>query len=176
MGRSNAPRILLVGRPGVGKTTVVRRLARLLSSMRVSLAGFTTEEIRVAGRRVGFVVESLSGEHGVLAHVDLAGPPRVGKYGVDLAAFERIALPGLAAPADVVVIDELGRMELASAPFRDAVQALFDREIPVVATMHAHHDPFTDALKRRPHVELVHVTERKREELPARLAEGLGSP
>jgi nucleoside-triphosphatase len=176
MGRSNAPRILLVGRPGIGKTTVVRRLARLLSSMRVSLAGFTTEEIRVAGRRVGFVVESLSGEHGVLAHVDLAGPPLVGKYGVDLAAFERIALPALAAPADVVIIDELGKMELASAPFRDAVQSLFDREIPVVATMHAHHDPFTDALKRRPHVELVRVTERKREELPARLAEGLGSP
>ncbi len=70
------------------------------------------------------MVETLSGDRGVLAHVALPGPPRVGRYGVDLQAFERIALPALAAsqPGGVVVVDELGKMELASAAFRDVVR------------------------------------------------------
>jgi len=164
------PRILLEGRPGVGKTTVARRLVAFLRSAHISLAGFTTEEIREGGRRVGFAVESLAGEGGVLAHVDLPGPPRVGKYGVDLAGFERIALTALAEPAEVVVIDELGKMELASAPFRDAVTELFDRDAPLVATTHAYAHPFTDGLKRRPDVELIRVTGANRQALPGELA------
>jgi nucleoside-triphosphatase len=163
--------LLIQGRPGVGKTTVARRLVQLLSDAGIPVGGFTTEEIREAGRRVGFVVEAVSGKRDVLAHVALPGPPRVGKYGVDLHAFERIALPALAAPPKgVVVIDELGKMELASAPFRDAVCALLDRNASVVATVHVFPHPFTDALKRRPDVEMREVTRDIRDALPARLA------
>lgn len=169
------PRILLEGRPGVGKTTVARRLVAFLRSADISLAGFTTEEIRRGGRRIGFAVESLSGERGVLAHVGLPGPPRVGKYGVDLAAFEAIALPALAEAAEVVVIDELGRMELASAPFRQAAAALFEREIALVATLHAYGHPFIDGLMRRPDVEVVRVTGTNRQTLPGELAARLVS-
>jgi len=111
------PRLLLEGRPGVGKTTVARRLVTLLRRSGVPAAGFTTVELRTAGRREGFLVEAASGAKEVLAHVDLPGPPRVGRYGVDLAAFERVALPALRVPrtGGVVVVDELGKMELASA-------------------------------------------------------------
>jgi len=169
-------KILLEGRPGVGKTTVARRLVDLLRGSGLRLAGFTTEELRERGRRVGFAVESLAGGRGVLAHVDYPGPPTVGKYGVDLAEFERIALPALEGDVDVVVIDELGKMELASPAFRAAVETLFDREVAVVATVHVHRHALTDALKSRPGVVVVHVTERKREALPrelaARLSEG----
>lgn len=169
-------KILLEGRPGVGKTTVARRLVDLLRGSGLRLAGFTTEELRQRGRRVGFAVESLAGgRRGVLAHVDYPGPPTVGKYGVDLAEFERIALPTLEAEVDVVVIDELGKMELASPAFRAAVERLFDREVAVVATVHAHRHPLTDALKSRPGVEVVHVTERKREALPRDLASRVSS-
>ncbi len=159
----------------MGKTTVARRLVAALRAAGITLAGFTTEEIREGGRRVGFAVESLSGERGVLAHVDLPGPLRVGKYGVDRAAFERIALPALALPADVVVLDELGKMELASAPFRGGVTALFDRDIAIVATVHAYGHAFTDALKRRPDVEVVRVTGANRRTLPGELAARLAA-
>lgn len=168
-------KFLLEGRPAVGKTTVALRLVDLLRGSGLRLAGFTTEEIRERGRRVGFAVESLGGGRGVLAHVNYKGPPNVGKYGVDLAEFERVALPTLEADADVVVIDELGKMELASPAFRDAVERLFDREVAVVATVHVHRHPLTDALKSRPGVEVVHVTERKREALPLNLASRLSS-
>lgn len=132
------PRILLEGRPGVGKTTVALRLVDELRSRDVEVAGFTTRELREHERRVGFAIEDLAGGRGVLAHVDLPGPPRVGRYGVDLAAFERIALPALRRPADFVVIDELGKMELASAAFRRAASDLFDPGGPtIVATVQA---------------------------------------
>jgi nucleoside-triphosphatase len=137
----------------------------------VPLAGFFTEEIRERRARVGFRIETFVGGREVLAHVDLPGPPRVGKYGVDLEAFERLALPGLEPPATgATVIDELGKMELASARFRDAVSALLDAEVPLVATVHAFLHPFTDELKRRPGVELVRLTRANRDELPDALA------
>lgn len=164
------PRILLEGRPGIGKTTVIGRCVERLRAADSSVAGFTTEELREGGRRVGFAIEEVGGDRDVLAHVDLPGPPRVGRYGVDLAAFERIALPSLRTPADVVVVDELGKMELASPAFREAVTELFDGDRAVVATVHAFHHPFTDALKRRADVELVRVTERSRGSLPEELA------
>jgi nucleoside-triphosphatase len=165
-------RLLLEGRPGIGKTTVARRLLALLRDAGVPLGGFVTDEVRTGGRREGFAVQTVAGQRGVLAHVELPGPPRVGRYGVDLPAFERVALPAMAAPrpVGVVVVDELGRMELASAAFRDAMSDLLDREVAVVATVHVHRHPFTDALKRRPDLRVIRVTERSRDALPERLA------
>jgi nucleoside-triphosphatase len=167
-------RLLLEGRPGIGKTTVARRLLALLRDAGIPTGGFVTDEIRRGGHREGFAVQTVAGQRGVLAHVELQGPPRVGRYGVDLPAFERVALPAMAAPQPVgvvvVVVDELGRMELASAAFRDAMSDLLDREVAVVATVHVHRHPFTDALKRRPDLRVIRVTERSRDALPERLA------
>ncbi|MGP3950017.1 NTPase [Streptomyces sp. 7N604] len=171
-------RILLEGRPGVGKTTAVRRLAALLRTRGV--VGFTTEEIRHGGTRVGFALETLAGERAVLAHVDFPGPPRVGRYGVDLGVMERLALLSLtSAPRDpgrLVLIDELGRMELACTAFQDAVRSLFEADADIVATVHAHRDPFTDALKQRADIELVPLTRANRDALPGELAARLENP
>jgi nucleoside-triphosphatase len=170
-------RVLLEGRPAIGKTTVARRLVALLREADVPVAGFVTEELRDRGRRVGFTVDTFDGVRAVLAHVDFPGPPRVGRYGVDLAAFERLALPALASVPDdaVAVIDELGKMELASEAFRSAVVRLLEQPVSFVATVHVARHPFTDPLKRRPEMEVVPVSARNRDELPARLAARVGS-
>jgi nucleoside-triphosphatase len=173
------PRLLLEGRPGIGKTTVARRLLHLLQEAGVPVGGFTTAELRTGGRREGFLVEAVSGAQEVLAHVDLPGPPRVGRYGVDLAAFDRVALPALRTPrtGGVVIVDELGKMELASAPFRDAVMQLLDRDVAVVATVHQARDRFTDALRRRSDIRVVRVAEATRDALPEQLMDRLvGTP
>lgn len=164
---------LIEARPGAGKTTALRRLAELLQERGATLAGFLTEETRDGGKRVGFSVETLRGERGTLAHVECPGLPRVGRYGVALGEFERLALPALRASADAVLIDELGKMELASVAFRDAVASLLDRGTPVVATVHVSRHPFTDRLKRRPDAEVVRLTRENRDELPRLLAERL---
>jgi nucleoside-triphosphatase len=168
-------RLLIEARPGAGKTTALSRLAERLEDAGVSLSGFLTREMRSKGRRVGFDIETFGGERGVLAHVDLPGPPRVGRYGVDLEEFERLALPALEAPASVVLIDELGKMELASERFRDAVLVMFEGDVPIVSTVHTFRHPFTDALKRRADVATVRLTAANRDGLPAELAERLGA-
>ncbi|MFG2290420.1 nucleoside-triphosphatase [Streptomyces sp. NPDC048595] len=174
-------RILLEGRPGSGKTTVVRRFAALLRSRGV--VGFTTEEIRQGAARTGFALEVLEdGPRAVLAHVDFPGPPRVGRYGVDLGVMERLALPALRSAAahpvagELALIDELGRMELACTGFQETVRRLFESDVDVVATVHAKSDPFTDALKRRADIELIQVTRANRDALPADLAARMERP
>jgi nucleoside-triphosphatase len=165
-------RVLVEARPGAGKTTAAIRLADRVRAAGLPLAGFFTEEMREGGVRVGFRIETFEGERGVLAHVERRGPPRVGKYGVDLDAFERLALPAVEPPAGgASVIDELGKMELASARFREAVTILFDSDVPLVATVHAFRHPFTDELKGRADVELVKLSRANRDELPAALAD-----
>jgi len=118
--------LLLTGRPGVGKTTVVQAVVRLFPG---EVGGFLTGEIRERGTRKGFSITSVEGESAVMAHVDFWSSVRVGKYAVDVPAFERIALPGLRDAIQrkrIIVIDEIGKMELASRKFREAV-----REAPV---------------------------------------------
>lgn len=165
-GIVQSTRILLEGRPGSGKTTLARRIVAGLRERDIPVAGFTTEEIREAGERVGFAIETVDGERDTLAHVDLPGPPRVGQYGVDLEPLERLAIPALQpAPGTLVVIDELGKMELASRAFRDAVEELFASPADVVATVHVFRHPLTDALKARPDVERLQVTAANRDDL-----------
>jgi nucleoside-triphosphatase len=166
-------KLLLEGRPGAGKTTVAQHVASMLAASGVPVRGFVTQEIREKGARIGFSIETLAGARAVLAHVDFAGPPRVSRYGVDLNALERIALPVLrdAGPHDVLVVDELGKMELASKAFREAVSAIFDEPRIIVATVQSTSDPLTDALKRRPDVETLRVSPSSRHSLPGQIAE-----
>ncbi|MDQ3933400.1 MAG: hypothetical protein M3340_02075 [Actinomycetota bacterium] len=165
-------RILLEGRPGSGKTTVARGLAGLLERDGEPVCGILTDEVRESGRRVGFTVERLGGPREMLAHVSFAGPPRVGRYGVDLDALERVALPALADArrGSTAIVDELGKMELASVAFRDAVLELLEQPVPVVATAQAAGHPFTRELKSRHEFAVERVTAATRADLPARLA------
>jgi nucleoside-triphosphatase len=154
---------------------VAVRLSRLLRDRGIAPAGFVTEELREGGRRIGFAVETFDGRRATLAHVDFSGPPRVGRYGVDLVAFEKVALPTLASAAEgeLVVIDELGKMELASEAFRRSVSEIFARRLPVVATVQIARHRFTDALKRE--AEVVCVTHGNRDGLPQALAARLAA-
>jgi nucleoside-triphosphatase len=166
-------RLLIEARPGAGKTTAIGHLAELLQEAGVPLSGFLTRELREGRRRVGFEIETFGGERGLLAHVDIKGPPKVSRYGVDLEGFERLALTALEPPGDdgAILIDELGKMELASERFREAVSALLERPVAIVATVHTAWHPFTDALKRRRDVSTVRLTARNRDRLPEEVAE-----
>lgn len=168
-------KILVEGRPGAGKTTVVRRVIELLNDAGLVVVGFTTAEIREGRKRVGFHVVSLGGSEAVLAHVDLPKDVRVGRYGVDVGAFERVALPELKRQGDVVVLDELGKMELFSDDFRAAVADLFEDRSRVLATVHVFAHPFTDACKKRPDVDIVTVNAHNRDVLPERVVHRLMS-
>ncbi len=171
---SPAPRhVLLTGRPGVGKTTVLTRLAELLKGRRV--AGFVTGEMRKGGQRQGFGATTFSGGSCVLARVGFSSPHRVGRYGVDVAAFEALVLPELSRPCHVLLIDEIGKMECFSAAFVERIRKQLDGRVPIVATVAASGGGFIAEVKQRPDVELWQVTRENRDQLPAALALGVSS-
>lgn len=168
---SHPQNILLTGRPGVGKTTVIIRLAERLADRTV--AGFYTEEIRRGGQREGFRAATFSGHATTLAHVRFKQRSRVGRYGVDVPAFEKLVLPELARPCAVLIVDEIGKMECFSSRFVSTVRALLDGEVPVVATVAVKGSGFIAEVKARADVALLEVTHANRDRLPADLTERL---
>ena len=165
--------LLLTGVPGSGKTTALRTVADGLGPQR--LAGFYTEEIRRGGVRTGFRLVTFDGRRAVLASVGRAGPPRVGKYGVDVAALDAVVEGALAGDgADVHLVDEIGKMECLSERFVGAMRTLLDRGRPVVATVARRGEGFIAEVKRRRDVELWEFTRANRNELPARIVAWLG--
>lgn len=165
--------LLLTGRPGVGKTTIVRQIADALGTR---AAGFYTEEILGPGGRKGFRVVTLDGRQATLAHVDIRSNSRVGRYGVDVAAFERAGVAALRAAieqAEIVVFDEIGKMELFSSQFKAAALKAIDCGKPVIATAMLAAHPWVDALKQMPGVQTIEVTQQNRGGLARRVLEWL---
>src|SRR5437867_186266 len=158
-------KILITGRPGSGKTTLIKRV---VEKMPQPAGGFYTEEIREHGRRVGFKIVTLGGRESVLAHVDFTGPERVSKYGLDLRGLEKIgvkAIHAALAAHRLVVIDEIGPMEIRSAAFREAVIEVLESDCPLLATIFARPLPFTEKLKRRPDVTIIELRPNNRAKL-----------
>ena len=149
---------LLTGRPGTGKTSLVKQVA---AQMKGKAGGFYTEEIRSQGVREGFRLVTLDGEDAILAHVNIHSPYRVSKYGVDIDALERVGIPALhkaAQQCNLVVIDEIGKMELFSADFRDTVSRMIDSGTKILGTIMLNPNPWADAIKRQPQVNVLTVT------------------
>lgn len=163
----------LTGTPGIGKTTVIQRAAEALSGRR--LGGFYTEEIRRGGVRQGFRLESFRGGSAVMAHVELPKRYRVGRYGVDVTAIDELSSTALATepPADVYLVDEVGKMECLSRRFIGSLLALLDGPHTVVATIARYGGGLIDDLKRRPGSTLWVVTLDNRADMPARVVEWL---
>jgi nucleoside-triphosphatase len=170
-------RLLLEGPPKAGKTTIIERLVKLLVGAGVLVGGFVTREVLGEdGRRVGFKVRDLEGPEAWLAHQDLDTGIRVGRFGVDLAAFEQVGLAALEKATrlaqdqgGVAIIDEIACMELASPGFVQSIEAIFACPAAVVATVHTSGHPVTDALKRRNEIELITVAKANRDSLPVQL-------
>ncbi len=140
--------------------------------MKGRAGGFYTEEIRSQGVRQGFRLVTLDGRSTTLAHIDIHSPYRVSKYGVDLDSLDRIGISALNQAAqqhDLVIIDEIGKMELFSANFRETVLQIIDSGKKVLGTIMLTPNPWADATKRRPQVTLVEVTRANHQQVLAEL-------
>ena len=166
--------LLIIGREGAGKTTLIKRLIQTLRNR--SIDGFVTEEYRDNASRVGFWLSPLDGRQMLLAHRDLATGIRVGPYKVNTAVLEEFAIPVIQrakTASRILFLDELGRMELSSPRFAQAVREAFDKGPRVVATASIAPMAFLNALKQRRDVELIPLTASNREWVAEELGERL---
>jgi nucleoside-triphosphatase len=163
-------KLLLTGSPGVGKTTIIQTV---LSGIELSAGGFYTQEVRRGGRRVGFAMKTLDGAEGVLAHIDYPERYRVGRYGVDIDRFEAMVLPALERALrekELIVIDEIGRMELFSKRFQDVVLRILDQnERHLLGVIHQGREPFAASVRQRGGVEILMVDGQTRDGLPSQI-------
>lgn len=162
--------ILLTGDPGIGKTTLLRDILR---DRNLPAGGFYTREVRVEGTRVGFEIVTLDGMVGRLAHIESGSKLRVGRYGVDLEALEQIGVPAIQHAMEdqiLVVIDEIGPMEIYSEVFRTVVMRALSADVTLFGTIVKRSVPFADQVKMQPRVKLIEVTVRNRENLPAEIS------
>jgi nucleoside-triphosphatase len=164
------PRFLLTGAPGSGKTTVVRKVLDLLPDVRAS--GFFTEEVRGRTGRTGFRVVGLDGRTAPLSSLRRGGGPNVGRYTVHLPEFEAVALPQLEVRhgLDLLVIDEIGKMECLSHGFVEAARCALAAPVPLLGTVALAGTGFIAEAKRAPGVELVVISADNRDTLPDQLA------
>lgn len=160
---------LVTGEPGIGKTTVIRQV---VSTMRLRAAGFYTEDLRAAGAREGFRVVTLDGEMALLAAAGHPGPIQVSKYGVDVKEFERVAVAALRRGVErghVLVVDEIGKMQLFSRAFRQTVLEVVRSGHPLLGTVMRGRNPYADRIKAHENAELITLTEENRQEVLALL-------
>jgi len=156
--------ILFTGPPGCGKTTLIEKIVQ---QIRRPVSGFITREIREKKQRVGFSINTLGGEKGLLAHQSIKSRYKVGRYGVNIADIDRIAVPAMMPerPDILVVIDEIGKMECFSFFFREALIKILDSNHSVIGSISLKGDPFINKIKARKDVSLINITEQNRDGL-----------
>jgi len=158
---SKVKNVLISGPPGCGKTTLIKEI---LENLKIEAGGFFTEEIRERGKRKGFKIITLDGKEGILAHENIKSKYRVSKYGVNLKDLEEIAVSSVLKAVDegkIVVIDEIGKAELFSEKFKEAVFKALNSKNKVLGTIKISKDPFTEKIKKREDTKILYL---KREE------------
>jgi len=171
-------RVFLTGTPGVGKSTVVRKVVEGMQHDGHKVGGMSSADLRSGSARVGFEIRNLmTDDVGVLAHINQMTGPRIGKYRVKNEDLDRIGAEAIISAiehADLIAIDEVGPMELTSRRFKDAVQAALASGKSLLGTVHRNaQDPLVQAIRTDPAIEVIEVTNENRDSLPKVLLERL---
>ena len=172
--RMNNIKIGITGLPGAGKTHALIKVIEMLEAEEIIVGGMITEPIVEDNRRVGFsVMDWRTKQKSVLAHIEIQSKFMVGKFGVDLTTLETVGVAALmraCEEANVIVIDEVGKMEVESEKFVGAVKFALDVEKPMLLTLHKKsRNPLLQDIRRRDDVRILEVTPINRNLLPYKI-------
>lgn len=164
--KSMAHNFLITGKPGTGKSTLIRKLMDRYSDRNIS--GIVTPDIRKDHKRYGFkIIDIASGHEEILASVDIKSGEKVSKYGVDVKAVDRIMDKVMESfrDADIFMVDEIGKMELFSEKFKRAVIKILESDKPVIATVHQSKNAFSEKIKKRRDAEIFILRRENQDEV-----------
>ena len=169
-------KLFIMGMPGVGKSTILQNVVAQLKEKGYRVGGIACPEIREEGNRIGFeIIDLMSGRRGVLSHVSLPSGPYVGKYHVnlrDLTQVGVVALDNAVSEADIIVIDEIGPMELLGRDFQEAAMRVVESPKPVLGIIHWRiKHPIIDGIKSRSDVKIYEITPQNRGDIQAKIME-----
>ncbi|MBS3749697.1 MAG: NTPase [Candidatus Thermoplasmatota archaeon] len=170
------PKIGITGMPNVGKTETLKKIIGFLHKAGYVAEGMITESIIKDDERVGFKVKDWqTGEGKTFAHVDFEDKEHVGKYGVDTSALEEIGIPAVekaitSEDIHIIIIDEIGKMEMLSEKFCETVVAALDSDKPIMITLHKKsRTPLLQDVRRRDDIRILEVTPVNRNLLPYKI-------
>ncbi|MCA1812753.1 MAG: NTPase [Halobacteriales archaeon] len=171
---ASAMKIGITGMPSVGKTATLLKIVEKLEEKETIVGGMVTESLEEDGKRVGFkLINWLTKEEATLAHEKNPSEVKVGKYGVDLDVLENMGVPAIEQAireAEVIVIDEVGKMEMESDRFCNAVKAALDCDKPLIMTLHKKsRNPLLQDIRRRDDIRILEVTKVNRNLLPYKI-------
>ncbi len=156
--------ILLTGAPSTGKTTVIKKIINLL---KFPANGFYTEEEKLQGKRVGFLMKTLDEKSGYLAHQNIKSDFHIRRYGVSIENIEQIASSSITPMNNnIIILDEIGKMECFSEVFKKATITALNAPNIVIGTITFGGDDFIMGIKERDDVEIIDVTIDNRDDLP----------
>ena len=170
------PKIGITGMPSVGKTQTLVKIIEFLEGSGYTVEGMITEPVMKKKKRIGFyVVDWQTKEKEVFAHIDIDSKDKVGKYGVDIGALENVGIPAIEkAIADneinIIIIDEIGKMEMLSERFCEMVVEALDSDKPIMVTLHKKsRTPLLQDVRRRDDIRILEVTPVNRNLLPYKI-------
>jgi nucleoside-triphosphatase len=156
--------LLITGLPGCGKSTLINRVVDRAKQDGLEVGGISTPEFRLdTGRRGGFLIRDIAtGAEQVMAAIDVSSPVKVGRFGVNLNAIQEIGVTAIeyaTTSTELIVIDEIGKMELAVPEFQRAVIMAFNSLKPVLGTIGLRlKTHFVNQVKNRSDVTILTLT------------------
>ncbi len=167
-------KIGITGLPGSGKTYALLRVIEMLQDEETKIGGMIDEPIGDGRHKTGFTVRDLmTGETEVFASTEIESRIMVGKLGVDITKLEAVGVKAIreaCAQCDIIVIDEVGKMEVECPAFIEAVKEALDAEKPMIITLHKKsRNPLLQDIRRRDDVRILEVTPTNRNLLPYKI-------
>ena len=171
---SEVPKIGITGLPNAGKTQLLLKIIEMLEAEDKKVGGMITEAIFFRNRKVGFyVVDWLTKKKRKFAHENIESTVHVEEYGVDMRALDAVGVKAIKAAikeADVIVIDEVGKMEVESPGFVEAVNEALDCDKPLILTLHKKsRNPLLQDIRRRDDLRILEATPVNRNLLPFKI-------
>jgi nucleoside-triphosphatase len=160
---------LLTGMPGTGKTSIIRQV---IEQTKCNAGGFYTQEIRSVGIREGFKIVTLDGKEAMLAHIAIESEFRVGKYGVDVSVLDTTGVDAIynaIANCDLIVIDEIGKMELFSSRFIQAVADALASPKKVLGTITLKPHPLADSIRQNRSIQVTELNRNNQKHVLAQI-------